>query len=146
VVYVARNPKDVAVSYFHLNRRANIHAYQGDFPKFWNYFTRGLGMYTDMKGAIQELASHIGKKIEPEQIERLSHHLSIDSFRKNKSIYDSTRVHQLPGLENENEQEFIRHGKNHGWQEYFTSEMNVAADRWVQENYARIPHFAFPKP
>ncbi|KAF4528862.1 hypothetical protein B566_EDAN017128 [Ephemera danica] len=175
VVYVARNPKDVAVSYYHLNRRDNVHAYQGDFPKFWDYFTRGLVVFgphcdhvaeawshrnhpnmkflfyenliTDMKGAIRDLASHIGKKIEPEQIERLSQHLSIDSFRKNKSINDTSKViDQLPGLENENEQAFIRHGKNHGWQEYFTSEMNVAADLWVQENYDSIPDFAFPKP
>lgn len=42
VIYVARNPKDVAVSYYHLLRLYRTSGYIGDFPKFWDYFERDL--------------------------------------------------------------------------------------------------------
>lgn len=45
VIYIARNPKDVAVSYYHHNRLLRVHDYQGDFPKYWNYFKDDLCEY-----------------------------------------------------------------------------------------------------
>ena len=42
VVYVARNPKDVAVSFYHLNRLIRTQGYAGDFPCYWNYFEKNL--------------------------------------------------------------------------------------------------------
>lgn len=42
VIYVARNPKDVAVSFYHLNRLIRTQGYIGDFPKYWDYFERNL--------------------------------------------------------------------------------------------------------
>lgn len=45
VVYVARDPRDVAVSFYHHNRRFTAEGYIGDFKRFWNYFIRDLGKY-----------------------------------------------------------------------------------------------------
>lgn len=42
VIYVARNPKDVAVSYYYLCRRARSIDYVNDFSLFWQYFERDL--------------------------------------------------------------------------------------------------------
>jgi hypothetical protein len=42
VVYVARNPKDVAVSFYHLNRLIRTQGYLGDFPRYWDYFENNL--------------------------------------------------------------------------------------------------------
>jgi len=42
VVYVARNPKDVAVSFYHLNRLIRTQGYVGDFPCYWDYFEKNL--------------------------------------------------------------------------------------------------------
>jgi hypothetical protein len=41
-VYVARNPKDMIVSYFHHNRLLKTQGYIRDFPTYWNYFERDL--------------------------------------------------------------------------------------------------------
>ena len=38
VVYVARNPKDVIVSFYHHHRLIPLHDYHGDFEEFANYF------------------------------------------------------------------------------------------------------------
>lgn len=42
IVYVARNPKDVAVSWYKLNQAFKTQGYEGDFPKFWHYFKNDL--------------------------------------------------------------------------------------------------------
>jgi len=42
VVYVARNPKDVVVSYYHLNKLYRTQGYVNDFETFFNYFVKDL--------------------------------------------------------------------------------------------------------
>lgn len=42
IIYVARNPKDVAVSYYHLNKLYRTQGYIGDFETYWNYFENNL--------------------------------------------------------------------------------------------------------
>lgn len=44
-IYVARNPKDVAVSYYYLCRSARSIGYVNNFPLFWDYFERGLSNF-----------------------------------------------------------------------------------------------------
>lgn len=43
VVYVARDPRDVAVSNFHLNRLVKMYAFPGTFKEYWGLFVRNLG-------------------------------------------------------------------------------------------------------
>lgn len=42
VVYIARNPKDVVVSYYHLNKLYRTQGYVNDFETFFKYFTDDL--------------------------------------------------------------------------------------------------------
>lgn len=44
-VYVARNPKDVVVSYYHLSRLYRTTGFVDDFETFWNYFENDLGKH-----------------------------------------------------------------------------------------------------
>lgn len=45
-IYVARHPKDVAVSWYHLNRLFRNHGYTNDFSQFWDYFEKDLSKKT----------------------------------------------------------------------------------------------------
>lgn len=42
VIYVARHPKDVVVSYYHLNKLYRTQGYQRDFKSFFEYFMKDL--------------------------------------------------------------------------------------------------------
>lgn len=46
VIYVARNPKDVAVSWYYLNRMWKVCGFRGDFSQFWHYFEKDLSEYS----------------------------------------------------------------------------------------------------
>lgn len=42
IVYVVRNPKDVAVSFYHMQKSLPTFGYTGDFPTFADYFMNDL--------------------------------------------------------------------------------------------------------
>lgn len=45
IIYVARRPEDVAVSFYHLNRLFRTQGYVGDFERYWGYFEKSLSNY-----------------------------------------------------------------------------------------------------
>lgn len=45
VIYVGRNPKDVAVSYYYECVCGVVLRFVNDFPRFWDYFERGLSKF-----------------------------------------------------------------------------------------------------
>ena len=45
VVYIARNPKDVIVSYYHLNKLYRTQGFVNDFETFFDYFTNDLSEF-----------------------------------------------------------------------------------------------------
>lgn len=45
IVYIARNPKNVVISWYHLNVAFKTQGYIGDFPTFWNLFQNNLSKY-----------------------------------------------------------------------------------------------------
>ncbi|KAI5632729.1 sulfotransferase domain-containing protein [Phthorimaea operculella] len=154
VVYVARDPRDDAVSFYHHNRLIKNHGYIGDFKSYWDFFIKDLIIYTpyfeglkeawncrhhpnmlflfyeelnkDLPATVRKVAKFLNKEYAEEQIAGLCDHLSIDSFKKNKSV-NLDDVKEL-GLFVDGEQSFIRKGKVGGWRDYFDEEMTQQAD------------------
>ncbi|XP_054258583.1 sulfotransferase 1B1-like isoform X1 [Macrosteles quadrilineatus] len=160
VIYVARNPLDVAVSYFHHNRYLAVHGYNGDFEKYWRYFQIDLLVYSpywehvkqawavrkhpnflflfyedllkNLPKNIRIISDFLGKTVNEEQLSKLTNHLQIDNFRNNVPLYPDV---EITGLTREEEQGFIRKGKLKGNKE-FTEELEAEANKWMKENLA----------
>lgn len=158
LVYVARDPRDVAVSFFHLSRR--IFNYVGDFKTYWNLFVKDLVLYSpfflhlkeawalrhhknmlfifyedmtkDLSSVIKRVANFFGKEFTNEEIAQLCQHLDINNFRNNKAV-------NFEGFLNKDDTKdkvFIRKGKSGAWREHFDEEMTAQAQSWMNENLA----------
>ncbi|XP_034479255.1 sulfotransferase 1C4-like [Drosophila innubila] len=136
VIYVVRNPKDVAVSYYHLNRLFRTQGYVGDFERYWRYFQKGLNpwlpyyshvneakehrklpnvlflkyedMLIDLPGAVKSIGDFLDCIPNAEGLEKLLNHLNIKNFRQNKSV----NMHQMAavGILKQGEAGFVRRG------------------------------------
>ncbi|KAI5632733.1 sulfotransferase domain-containing protein [Phthorimaea operculella] len=161
VVYVARDPRDVAVSFYHHNRMIRSHGYIGDFKTYWNFFITNMILYTpffehlkeawekrhhsnmlflfyeelikDLPAAVRRVSKFLNKEYTEEQIAGLCDHLSFENFKKNKAI-NFDEENDMLGLFVKGEEPFIRKGKSGGWRDYFDEEMMRQADAWMQQN------------
>lgn len=162
LIYVARNPKDVAVSFFHHYR--HIVGYEGtqeDFTEaflndqviyapfnqhvldFWNIrnepnilFLFYEDMKTDMAQMVKETMNFLGKSFSQQQIDKLCQHLSVDSMRANPACNNDTLVEKAKSL-NENGKTsgdfmFIRKGEVGSCNEEFSSEMHQKFENFLQ--------------
>ncbi|KAK9883283.1 hypothetical protein WA026_001467 [Henosepilachna vigintioctopunctata] len=162
VIYVARNPKDVAVSFYHLNRLIRTQGYKGDFPTYWRYFTQNLQPWApywehileawnvrheenllfmfyedmikveDLNGSIRKVQNFLGTKYTDAEINTLEKHLQIDNFRMNKSV--NFDILKKLGILKSGEEDFVRKGKNGDWKNHFDQELNKEADEWIEDN------------
>ncbi|XP_050345432.1 sulfotransferase 1B1-like [Nymphalis io] len=172
VIYVARDPRDVAVSFFHLNKSMRTQGYIGDFKTYWQFFIKDLHHWTpyfehvkeswekrhhpnmmflfyeelskDLRAAVERVSKFFGKQFTEQQIDQLCDHLSIENFKVNKSVnYDVMR--EL-GILIPGQATFIRNGKSGGWRDYFDDEMRAEAEKWIADNLRdtdfRFPHMA----
>ncbi|KAF4526423.1 hypothetical protein B566_EDAN009237 [Ephemera danica] len=167
IVYICRHPKDVAVSNFLFASTFMVYQFQGDFATYWNHFENNTCRFApywehlheawkqrnhpnmlflfyedsvkDLKSTIRKIAAHYGKQMTDGQVQQIADHVHIDNFRKNSTV----NMEDLPFSKVKNG-DFIRKGKSGGWQDYFTPELNARADKWIAENMARLPGFAFP--
>lgn len=138
IIYVARNPLDLAVSYFHHHR--HIHKCKGDIDDFlealisneiihtplhehvldfWKMRDQKnllFIFYEDMKrdfdGEVKKLANFLGKSFTQEQIDMTCDYLSFDKMKKNPKLNFKEQSEDLKVLkEDSNEFKFLRKGK-----------------------------------
>ncbi|XP_076035138.1 sulfotransferase 1A1-like [Oratosquilla oratoria] len=109
VVYVARNPKDMCVSYLHHCRMAKIHDFQGDLDLFvdylvndelyhgpyWNHVKEGwkhrdhprvyILFFEDLKSdpmaEVKKLDKFLGTDLTEEQMKKVIEHTSFDKMK-----------------------------------------------------------------
>ena len=159
IVYVARNPRDVMVSWFHLSTSYTAIGFNKDMGTFVDYFVKGMDVYGpywehlksawshrheknfyfvfyedfiyDLKGSLEKLATFLGKTIKEEDYPKFLTHLGIESFRNNLAI--SNQYYTQAGLKTKGKTSFIREGKIGGCNE-LTTEMIEKLDKWTEEN------------
>ncbi|XP_037090162.1 sulfotransferase 1C4-like [Pollicipes pollicipes] len=159
VVYVARNPKDVCVSFYHHSRLMKYNEFHGDMQAFMEYFMEGLMVATpviehmieawnmrhhpnicfiffedmkrDLQSEIRRVAEFLGKSLSCEQVDELAEHLHFDNFKKNP--YVNKEEGKTSGDFHVDRGDFIRKGKIGDWKNHFTPEMSEKFDKWMAE-------------
>ncbi|XP_053986845.1 sulfotransferase 1E1-like [Hylaeus volcanicus] len=159
IVYVARNPKDVSISWYHLNRGIKTQGYKGDFAQFWDFFQNNLTSWSpywehlkeawavrdhpnllfmfyeemqhDFTKAAKKVAKFLGKTYTDKQIEELTEYLNFKNFKNNPMV--NSIVLKDCGIITE-DGIFVRKGQSGGWKDVFTPELNEKADKWIEEN------------
>ncbi|XP_037781178.1 sulfotransferase family cytosolic 1B member 1-like [Penaeus monodon] len=160
VVYVARNPKDVCVSYYHQQRLVKVAEYVGDFPEYVDFWTQDLLLqapywphlaegwarrnhpnvlflfYEDMKEDILRelgrLNTFLGTALTESQLQTVAHHTSFSGM-KSRGTTNPTAALQESGEFKKGEAEFIRKGTTGDWTNFFTPELEEKFEEWMEK-------------
>ena len=155
MIHISRDPRDVAVSYYHFCQIMKSVNYKGTWDTFFKAFMEGNvmigswfeytkdwikykddpnilfidyeGFIDDNIGTINKIASFVGRKLSPSTVERIA---SIVSFRSMQNDPNFNRME--PSFLDGSKGHFIRSGKRGDWKKYFTSEQEQAFDSVYQ--------------
>ncbi|XP_055854126.1 sulfotransferase 1E1 [Episyrphus balteatus] len=161
IIYTARNPKDLCVSFFYYCKL--VHGLKGTFDDFCELFLRGstpIGpylshvipfwqrrnesnvlflKYEDMNHDINAIIKNCAEflevdfKMSDEDLEKICEHLKFDKMQSNPAV--NLEYMNIEGLDKENNSnaKFIRKGKIGDWKNLFSSQMSERFDRWTEE-------------
>ncbi|XP_016981971.1 luciferin sulfotransferase [Drosophila rhopaloa] len=155
IVYTARNPKDLCVSYYHYCKL--LHGINGDFEQFVDLFLEGhtpMGSYwkhvlpfwkrsqdenvlfikyedmiKDLPSVVRRCARFLGVQslLDVSSLQHLCEHLTFDKMRGNKAV-------NLEKLLPESSSKFIRNGKIGDWRNHMGNEMSERFDAWSEQH------------
>ncbi|KAK7901688.1 hypothetical protein WMY93_018457 [Mugilogobius chulae] len=152
IVYVARNPKDVVVSYYHLEQTLLLHPEPGDWSSYFQRFLQGKMVYgswfdhvtnwwkkketysnlhfvfyedlvKDTKREIDRLCSFLDLFRSSEEKDRIAAKVQFDQMKTNPSV-NFTTVSAFDSTH-----DFLRKGKVGNWKNYFTVAQNEEFDK-----------------
>lgn len=151
-VYIARNPKDVAVSLFYHLRGFKSHEFTGTWDEFLPHFVNGKVMFglwfdhvlewwkhrdsdnilflkyedlkKDLQKAISTIAEFMGYKLKPEVISHIEELASFSNMQSNRA----TNYSWWDNLRNPEEAPFMRKGTIGDWRNHFTSDQVSSFD------------------
>ncbi|XP_033958680.1 amine sulfotransferase-like [Pseudochaenichthys georgianus] len=164
VIYVARNPKDILVSYFYFHKLAKMLETPKDFDDFFEKFMRGdvFGcswfehvktwyshkddmnmlfityeeMIQDLPSAVQRIAVFLEKELNPEQLANVVKH---STFNNMKKISNANYEHVPQYLFSHHEGIFMRKGTIGDWKHHFTVAQSERFDQVFQREMKDIP-------
>ncbi|XP_064375904.1 sulfotransferase 2B1 [Dromaius novaehollandiae] len=158
VIYVARNPKDVAVSFYHFHRLAKFLPDPGSFDAFLAQFLEGTVQYgswfehvkgwlgqrqaldilyvtyeelhQDLRGTAERLGAFLGRPPGPETLGSLERHCSFAAMRDNAMANYSLIPCEIM---DHSQGRFMRKGVVGDWREHFSPLQSARFDRVYQE-------------
>ncbi|XP_045196251.2 sulfotransferase 1E1-like [Mercenaria mercenaria] len=158
IIYIARNPKDVVVSYYYFVRLLYpVTRYDGEFKDFFNLFLHDKVMYApwwrhveefwdrrhddnilfltyedlkkDTDGTIDKVAKFLGKTLTREQKDIIINHCSFENMKKNPAT--NHFWFETYGVADPKKGDFMRKGCVGDWANHFTEEMNQQINQMV---------------
>ena len=161
VIYVVRNPKDAAVSFYKMLQLNSTLSPELTVDQYAELFIAGRAISTsffsnvlqawqqrhhpnmlfvtfeemkqDLRSVIERVAAHLGKQPTKQQLEQLERHLSFDSMKVNKWVNKEHMGYQRADSRGD-PLAFMRKGKTGDWKNYLSTEVAQKMDAWMQEN------------
>jgi len=152
VIYVARDPRDVCVSYFNHYQVMPGHGYVGDFSQFAKLFQNGLLLFGDFwhhllsgwrmrdepnvkflwfkdmklnqRGVIEELSQFLDHPVTATTIDLLENHLKFDNMKNNPKVNPTTGLNL--------KSDFMRKGQVGDWKNFFSVEESEQWTNWIK--------------
>merc|ERR1712215_21724 len=164
VIYVARNPKDVVVSYYHHHKLTKSMESDMKFSAFVKFFMKEMlvddpymahvmeavnlrnnpnikflwyeDMKKDLQSTIRDVAEFLDKDLSDQEIAILADYLDLKNMKKTPAVNHQDRHDRGAFAEGEC---FIRKGVAGGWREYFDDDLDKKFNEWIQEKTKNIP-------
>ncbi|XP_063699746.1 luciferin sulfotransferase-like [Culicoides brevitarsis] len=158
IIYVARHPKDAAISFYHYYRM--VYQYEGTKDDFLSLFLEGLTefgqqtthlydfwrmrnepnilflTYEDMKkdltAVLKQVANFLDKELSEKQIEELKKHLHIDSMRENTVVFNVKNNAELAEKLKTAHKDFFRRGEAGSHKDEMSEEMSKKFDALIK--------------
>ncbi|KAK7076218.1 hypothetical protein SK128_005423 [Halocaridina rubra] len=163
VIYVARNPKDVVISFYHHSRMFKNHNYEGTFKDFVKYFTDDdliygpywlhlkegwkrrdepnlhFIFYEDLKSdnmaELEKLNRFLGTKLSPEQLANIAHYTSFSQMKARDDVVSSDSPSDFLNVEVvDKDGGFFRKGEVGDWKGKYTPELEAQMEEWIGNN------------
>ncbi|GIX78763.1 sulfotransferase 1E1 [Caerostris darwini] len=156
IIYITRNPRDVAVSYYHFACMLKETQYKGTFEQFFQRFLLDRPTYSpfllhnlefwnqrndknilflsyedlkiDLVGNLKKIAEFLNRKLNPEELNAIKEHCEF----KNMSKHKTTALSEDSAVDKK-ASSFYRKGQVGDWKNYFTEEMLKKLDEKVEK-------------
>ncbi|XP_010186291.1 PREDICTED: sulfotransferase 1 family member D1-like isoform X2 [Mesitornis unicolor] len=161
VIYMARNPKDVVISYYYFYQMAKLHPDPGTLAEFLETFLAGKAaygswyehvrgwwdkrqekwllylFYEDMKKdpqrEVRKILQFLGREVSEGTVARILHHTSFQEMKKNPAANYET----IPtSMMDHNLSPFLRKGISGDWKNHFTVAQNERFDEHYRQHMA----------
>ncbi|XP_076993149.1 sulfotransferase 1E1-like isoform X2 [Tamandua tetradactyla] len=158
MIYVCRNPKDVAVSFYYFFLMVPIHPNPGTFPEFVEKFMDGQVPYgswykhtrswwekrnnshvlflfyedlkEDIRKEVKKIMQFLGRKPSEEIVDKIVRHTSFQEMKNNPATNYTT----LPeNMMDQKVSPFLRKGVIGDWKNYFTVALNERFDMHYEQ-------------
>uniref|UniRef100_A0A1W7RCZ7 Sulfotransferase n=1 Tax=Agkistrodon contortrix contortrix TaxID=8713 RepID=A0A1W7RCZ7_AGKCO len=164
VIYVVRNPKDVAVSYYHFQRMAKFFPDPISFEDFLHNFMAGtvhygswfehvkgwlscqeeLGLFCityeelhqDLKHCVAQLSAFLDHPVEPDQVDCILEHCSFAVMKENIMVNGKLVPPEIMDLQ---KSQFMRKGIVGDWRNHFSPKQSALFNEKYQEEMGGHP-------